>query len=92
MYLGRVVEEGPEAAIFQRAAHPYTQALLAAVPEPIPGPAPPPLAGEVPSPLDRPSGCHLHPRCPRATARCAAEVPGLAEYAAGHRVRCFYPG
>jgi len=93
MYLGRIVEAGPEASIFDTPAHPYTQALLAAVPDITLGaPIVPPLAGEVPSPLDRPSGCHFHPRCPCATARCAAETPPLAVYAAEHNVRCFHPG
>jgi peptide/nickel transport system ATP-binding protein len=94
MYLGRIVEIGPEADIFDRPQHPYTQALLAAVPEVSLDPAsPPPLAGEVPSPLDRPTGCHFHPRCPRAAPRCAAETPALLPATdGGHAVRCFYPG
>ena len=93
MYLGRVVEIGPEAAIFDTPAHPYTQALLDAVPDPSPDVAPaPPLRGDVPSPLDRPGGCHFHPRCPRAAPRCAAEDPPLADYGERHAVRCFFPG
>ncbi len=93
MYLGRIVEIGPEQAIFDRPAHPYTQALLAAVPEPVvDAPEAPPLAGEVPSPSDRPSGCHFHPRCPRAEARCRAEDPALTELGPGHQARCFFPG
>ncbi len=93
MYLGRIVEIGPETAIFETPAHPYTQALLAAVPEPTPDAPPVPLlAGEVPSPLDRPAGCHFHPRCPRATARCGIEEPALSLLGGGHSASCFHPG
>jgi peptide/nickel transport system ATP-binding protein len=93
MYLGRIVEIGPENAIFDRPAHPYTQALLAAQPEAVwDAPREPPLLGEVPSPLDRPTGCHFHPRCPRATARCRDEDPLLAPHGDRHAVRCFHPG
>jgi oligopeptide/dipeptide ABC transporter ATP-binding protein len=93
MYLGRVVELGTEAAIFDHPAHPYTQALLAVVPDPtsVASP-PPPLAGEVPSPLDRPGGCHFHPRCPRAASRCRNEDPPFAPLGERHAVRCFFPG
>jgi peptide/nickel transport system ATP-binding protein len=92
MYLGRIVEIGAEADIFDRPAHPYTRALLAAVLEPEPGaPVVAPLAGEIPSPLDRPSGCHFHTRCPRAADRCRAEDPGLDARRAGHHVRCHFP-
>jgi peptide/nickel transport system ATP-binding protein len=93
MYLGRIVEIGPEASIFDRPAHPYTQALLAAAPEPIVDAAvAQPLTGEVPSPLDRPAGCHFHPRCPRVRDRCRSEDPALEMLDAGRDVRCFYPG
>jgi oligopeptide/dipeptide ABC transporter ATP-binding protein len=93
MYLGRIVEIGPQDAIFDRPAHPYTRALLAAVPEPtLDEPQAPPLAGEVPSALDLPAGCHFHPRCPRAEARCRAEDPAMVELGAGHATRCFFPG
>jgi oligopeptide/dipeptide ABC transporter ATP-binding protein len=93
MYLGRIVEIGPEAAIFERPAHPYTQALLAAVPEAVADVAPePPLAGEVPSPLDRPRGCPFHPRCPRVAALCRQADPPLAAFGDAHDVRCFHPG
>jgi peptide/nickel transport system ATP-binding protein len=93
MYLGRIVEIGPQDAIFDRPAHPYTRALLAAVPEPsLDEPQAPPLAGEVPSALDLPSGCHFHPRCPRAQARCRHEDPAMVTLGTGHAARCFFPG
>jgi peptide/nickel transport system ATP-binding protein len=92
MYLGRIVEIGPEDAIFDRPAHPYTRALLAAVPEPsLEEPQAPPLAGEVPSALDLPRGCHFHPRCPRAQARCRSEDPAMIRLGPGHAARCFFP-
>jgi peptide/nickel transport system ATP-binding protein len=92
MYLGRIVEIGREDDIFERPAHPYTQALIAAVPEPIPDEEPPqPLAGEIPSPLHRPSGCHFHTRCPKVEARCRSEDPVLATRREGHDVRCHFP-
>ncbi|MCK8785436.1 ABC transporter ATP-binding protein [Roseomonas sp. NAR14] len=89
MYLGRVVEEAPVAAIFGRPNHPYTQALLAQVPRiearrrAFAG-----IRGELPSPLRPPPGCHFHPRCPHALPRCAAERPALREVAPGHRSAC----
>jgi oligopeptide/dipeptide ABC transporter ATP-binding protein len=92
MYLGRVVEIGPQEAIFDRPAHPYTEALIAAVPEPDPDlPPPPPLAGEIPSPRDRPAGCHFHPRCPKAQARCRTEAPAPTPLGPAHSVRCHFP-
>jgi oligopeptide/dipeptide ABC transporter ATP-binding protein len=93
MYLGRIVELGSEAAIFERPAHPYTKALVAAVPDlMMDRPPEPPLGGEVPSPLNRPSGCHFHPRCLRASDRCRVEAPDLLPFADHHAVRCFHPG
>jgi peptide/nickel transport system ATP-binding protein len=94
MYLGRLVEIAPEAELFEHPHHPYTAALLAAVPEPFPDrPVPPPLAGEVPSPIEPPSGCHFHPRCPRAEARCRAEAPQLRPLPGSRAlVRCHFPG
>jgi oligopeptide/dipeptide ABC transporter ATP-binding protein len=94
MYLGRIVETAASAALFQAPQHPYTQALLAAIPEPVPGRKRERrlLKGEIPSPEHPPAGCAFHPRCPRARERCAATVPPLAELAPGHAVRCFYPG
>jgi oligopeptide transport system ATP-binding protein len=92
MYLGRIVEIGSEADIFERPAHPYTVALLAAVPEPIPDQeASAPLPGDIPSPLERPSGCHFHTRCPRVQPRCRVDDPVLAPRREGHDVRCHFP-
>jgi peptide/nickel transport system ATP-binding protein len=84
MYLGRVVESGTTAALFAKPNHPYTQALLAEV-----GKVEPkkrtfvPVKGEIPSPLDPPPGCHFHPRCPFAMAKCRETVPELREIAPG---------
>ncbi|MFV3129570.1 dipeptide ABC transporter ATP-binding protein [Niveispirillum sp. KHB5.9] len=77
MYLGRPVEQGPKDAIFADPRHPYTKALLAAMPRVHRGGAPEvtPLTGELPSPMDPPPGCTFHKRCPLAQPRCAAEVP-----------------
>jgi oligopeptide/dipeptide ABC transporter ATP-binding protein len=90
MYLGRIVEHADTRSIFTRAQHPYTEALLAAVP--VPDPAVKrqkrALQGDVPSPVNPPSGCHFHTRCPYAEARCKAEVPLLREIAPGHHVSC----
>jgi len=92
MYLGRLVEEAEEAALFDEPQHPYTQALLAAVPEPVLGQRrPAPLPGEVPSALDRPPACHFHPRCPRAQTRCREQDPALRDIG-GRLVRCHFPG
>ncbi len=94
MYLGRVVESGPREAIFFDPKHPYTEALLAAVPLPEPGrrAAHAPLAGDVPSPAHPPSGCAFHPRCPRAMARCSVEAPVATALPGGHVVACHLVG
>ncbi len=89
MYLGRVVEEGPTEELFERPNHPYTVALLAEIPRLDTRRRQfAPVKGEIPSPLDPPSGCHFHPRCPHATARCAREAPVLREIAPGRRAAC----
>ena len=89
MYLGRVVEEAPSAELFARPSHPYTVALLSAVPEP--GRERIVLGGEPPSTLRLPTGCAFRPRCPAATAVCA-EPPPWVEVGPGHRVLCHRPG
>ena len=89
MYLGRIVESAPTESLFAAPNHPYTQALLNEVPridarrrefEPV--------RGEIPSPLDPPSGCHFHPRCPHAMTRCERENPKMREIAPGHFSAC----
>jgi oligopeptide transport system ATP-binding protein len=89
MYLGRVVEIAPKRDLFAQPLHPYTRALLAAAPQPIPGALPPtPLPGEPPSPVDPPSGCRFHTRCPLAIVECHAIDPALRTLAPGHAVAC----
>jgi peptide/nickel transport system ATP-binding protein len=90
MYLGRIVEEGTVANILERPRHPYTQALLSAVPvieqdtqrEIIR------LEGDLPSPSNPPAGCHFHPRCPQAMPQCQQQYPQETG-SEDHRVRCF---
>jgi peptide/nickel transport system ATP-binding protein len=93
MYLGRFVETGSTADIFARANHPYTQALLAEVPRIDSRKRRfTAVSGEIPSPLNPPSGCHFHPRCPHAMPRCRNEIPVLREIAPGHRSACHLNG
>jgi len=90
MYLGGIVEEGGTEAVLRGPVHPYTRALVAAVPRmgvaPIMG-----LQGDVPSPIDPPSGCRFHTRCPVARERCVEERPVLREVSEGRRVACHFP-
>jgi oligopeptide/dipeptide ABC transporter ATP-binding protein len=90
MYLGRIVEYTDKTTLFTRPLHPYTEALLAAVPVPDPAikRAKRVVQGDVPSPLKPPPGCHFHTRCPYAEARCRTEVPALREVEPGHQVAC----
>ncbi|HUL95073.1 MAG TPA: oligopeptide/dipeptide ABC transporter ATP-binding protein [Usitatibacter sp.] len=89
MYLGRVVESGPTAELYAKPNHPYTQALIAEVPRiDARHRAYVPIRGEIPSPLDPPGGCHFHPRCPHAFARCREEAPALREIAPGRQSAC----
>jgi oligopeptide/dipeptide ABC transporter ATP-binding protein len=89
MYLGRIVEEGPAASIYEGPAHPYTQALLASTPRLEPGePAEPVLRGELPSATRPPGGCPFHPRCPVAEPRCSTDVPAAVPVGAGHQAAC----
>ena len=90
MYLGRIVETGTTEAVFRDPQHPYTQALLAAIPLPDPSQRlrPPELRGEIPSPISPPSGCRFHTRCPVAIARCADEDPEMTDFGNGHLAAC----
>jgi peptide/nickel transport system ATP-binding protein len=91
LYLGRVMEIAPTAALFSAPAHPYTQALLSAAPIPDPEQAPPKvvLHGDPPSPLNPPSGCVFRTRCPHALAACADKVPELTATQEGRLVACW---
>ena len=89
MYLGRLVEVAETKRIFQRPLHPYTQMLQSAIPDlKMTGKQRTPVAGEVPNPLDPPTGCAFHPRCPHAYERCKVERPSLIEHPDGGQVAC----
>jgi oligopeptide transport system ATP-binding protein len=90
MYLGRIVELVDKRSLYESPQHPYTQALLAAIPRPNPAArqALIPLRGEIPSPSSPPSGCHFHTRCPHVQARCRTETPPLREVAPAHYAAC----
>ncbi|MCC7023924.1 MAG: ABC transporter ATP-binding protein, partial [Thermomicrobiales bacterium] len=94
MYLGRIAEEGPSETVHAEPLHPYTRALVSAVLVPEVGKQRDRLvlAGDVPSPVDPPSGCRFHTRCPFAMEICRQVQPPLTEQAPGHRVAChLYP-
>jgi oligopeptide/dipeptide ABC transporter ATP-binding protein len=98
MYLGRIVESAASAELYKAPLHPYTQALIAAIPDPQPRHEKKPLSilsGDVPSPIHPPPGCHFHPRCPFAQDRCRMEMPILQPFpdaGAPHRVACHFAG
>ncbi|MDQ6607069.1 MAG: ATP-binding cassette domain-containing protein [Actinomycetota bacterium] len=95
MYLGKLMEVSPAEELYAKPIHPYTSALLGAIP--IPDPAEnrarsrPLVSGEVPNPITPPSGCRFHTRCPRATDICRTAEPQLTEYAGGHSAACHHP-
>ena len=96
MYLGKMVEMGPADAIYQRPAHPYTAGLIATIPVPDPGVAKAAkngagIKGELPSPINPPSGCRFRTRCPYARDLCAEEEPQLRSFGPGHIAACHFP-
>ena len=94
MYLGRLCEVGDPDIMYARPAHPYTAALLSAIPVPDPAVRPDQrttLGGEIPSPLSPPSGCRFRTRCPKADEQCVQEVPVMTKVADDHFVACHHP-
>ena len=98
MYLGRIVEYAAAEELYANPLHPYTKALIAAIPEPTPHArktSVPMLTGDVPSPMHPPAGCHYHTRCPFTRARCRKEAPMLDQFSPGavhHQVACHFAG
>jgi len=93
MYLGKIVEEGPIDDLMLKPRHPYTAALISSIPKPDPSAREKmvEIRGETPSPVNPPSGCRYHPRCPFATDLCSEREPQLQELEDNHRVACHYP-
>jgi oligopeptide/dipeptide ABC transporter ATP-binding protein len=95
MYLGKLMEVAPSEELYHKPIHPYTSALLGAIPIPDPrenrARSRPTIEGEPPSPVNPPSGCRFHPRCPRATEICRRVEPQLTEYPGGHLAACHHP-
>lgn len=95
MYLGKLCEVGPAGRLYQAPLHPYTSALLASIPSPDPTDEPlsteDKISGELPSPIDPPSGCRFRTRCPRAQERCAVEEPAMRALGDDHLVACHFP-
>jgi oligopeptide/dipeptide ABC transporter ATP-binding protein len=95
MYLGKLMEVSPAEELYSKPIHPYTSALLSAIPLPDPeqnrARSRPLVSGEPPSPIAPPPGCRFHTRCPRATEVCRTEEPQLTEYAGGHLAACHHP-
>ena len=92
MYVGRIVESGSTQQIYSNPQHPYTKALLSALPKPEPGSnyQPEILRGEVANPANPPSGCHFHPRCSQATEFCSKNKPELVDLGNNHYSACFF--
>jgi peptide/nickel transport system ATP-binding protein len=92
MYLGRIVEVAPTRALFYQPKHPYTAALMSAIPSLDPDQVMKPvmLEGEIPSPANPPSGCHFHPRCPYVQPVCRTDIPLLREVAPGQFAACHF--
>ena len=95
MYLGKIMEVSPSEELYHKPIHPYTSALLGAIPIPDPREnrerSRPIIGGEPPSPVRPPPGCRFHTRCPRATDICRRVEPQLTEYAGGHLAACHHP-
>lgn len=91
MYLGRIVESADRRSLWSTPRHPYTQALIDAVPDPSRHRQVAPLSGDLPSPQNLPPGCRFHPRCPRASELCLRQEPALTDLGGGHQVACHHP-